>query len=230
MHYRLRNNGFTQMGGSPVPPAQGGFLVIRPSLSRFEEFRAIIRKGDHGGKGWGGSRIGNFWGQLVYSILFYSRHLKVPVLLSSRHILPLVGGQTIQGIVPYFYHVVHPGDALELNRCEYNCMVDNPYHKNTFVCLDGKPTCQDCRIQNPDLVYTAHFTICQKPWTCTEHTNPRNKVLCEIFHDKWFALRDELERDRGLDLSYREKHTRYKNSLGMCRRFGDSGYIPIPQP
>lgn len=188
------------MGGSPVPPAQGGFLVIRPSMERFEEFRAIIRKGDHGGKGWGGSRIGNFW-----------------------------GGQTIQGIVPYFYHVLHNGDALELNRCEYNCMVDNPYHKNTFNCLDRQPTCQDCRLQKPELVYTAHFTICQKPWTCTEHTNPRNKVLCEVFHDKWFVLRDEFEKELGIDPSYRAKQTRYPKSFGMCKGFGDDKYIPIPQ-
>lgn len=188
------------MGGSPVPPAQGGFLVIRPSMERFEEFRAIIRKGDHGGKGWGGSRIGNFW-----------------------------GGQTIQGIVPYFYHVLHNGDAKELNRCEFNCMVDNPYHKNTLKCLDRQPTCQDCRAQNPDLVYSAHFTICQKPWTCSEHTNPRNKVLCEVFHDKWFVLRDELEKDLGIDPSYRAKVTRYKKSFGMCRGYGDDKYITIPQ-
>ena len=31
-------------GQSPVPPVQGGFLVIRPSLESFKEFQAIIRK------------------------------------------------------------------------------------------------------------------------------------------------------------------------------------------
>ena len=66
----------------------GGFLVIKPSMERFKEFQAIIRKGDHTGhSGWGGSKIGNFW-----------------------------GGQTIQGILPYFYHSIHPGEALEVNR------------------------------------------------------------------------------------------------------------------
>jgi hypothetical protein len=134
----------------------GGFLVIRPSLERFEEFRAIIRKGDHSGRGWGGSRIGNFW-----------------------------GGQTIQGIVPYFYHVVHPGDGMEVNRCVYNCMVDNPYFAETTRCLDGEKTCEDCRLQRPELVKSAHFTICQKPWTCTEHTNPRNMVFTS-FPYKWY--------------------------------------------
>lgn len=190
---------YNMKGGSPVPPAQGGFLVVRPSIQRFEEFRAIIKKGHHGSAGWEGSHIGNFW-----------------------------GGQTIQGIVPFFYHVKHPGDSLELNRCVYNCMVDNPYKPHTSECLDGKDTCQDCRLQSPDKVASAHFTICQKPWTCCEHLNPKNQVLCQQFHDKWFALRDELERDTQLDLSYRKNGGRYKNSLGMCSGYGDSKYLPIP--
>ena len=190
---------YNMKGGSPVVPAQGGFLVVRPSMDTFREFQAIIRKGDHSGKGWEGSHIGNFW-----------------------------GGQTIQGIVPFFYHVKHPGAAQEMNRCVFNCMVDNPYRPNTKICLDKQPTCQDCRLQEPEKVKSAHFTICQKPWTCTKHTNPRNAVLCEIFHDKWFALRDELERSMHVDVSYRAENSRYKNSLGMCKGYGDKKYLPVP--
>ena len=188
-------------GGSPVPPVQGGFLVIRPSMERFEELRAIIRKGDHTGRGWGGSGIGNFW-----------------------------GGQTIQGIIPYFYHSVHPNDGLEVNRCIYNCMVDNPYRPNTNICLDKKPTCEDCRLQKIQLVKSAHFTICQKPWTCTEHLNPRNNVLCSALHRRWFELRDELERETNVDLSYRTdiSKTRDKDAMGMCSKYGDKGYQVIP--
>lgn len=199
---------YGMMGGSPVPPAQGGFLVVRPSMETFEEFRAIIRKGDHtGGGGWGGSHIGNFW-----------------------------GGQTIQGIVPYFYHSIHPDRGLEVNRCIYNCMVDNPYRpykdeNAPKVCLDKKPTCEDCRLQKFEDVASAHFTICQKPWTCTKHTNPRNAKLCEAFHDHWFALRDELERAGGMDLSYRVAldKTRHKRSMGMCKGYDQAHhYLPIP--
>ena len=95
-------------------------------------------------------------------------------------------------------------------------------------CLDKKPTCQDCRLQVPEKVKSAHFTICQKPWTCTQHLNPKNKVLCEIFHDKWFALRNELELQSDVDVGYRKKNSRFKNSLGMCSGYGDKKYIPIP--
>lgn len=186
-------------GGSPVPPVQGGFLVIRPSVSRFEELRGIIRKGDFGSAGWGGSHIGNFW-----------------------------GGQTVQGILAYFYHSVHPGESQELNRCIYNCMVDNPYKAGTTRCLDGNATCEDCRLQRIENVASAHFTICQKPWTCTFHNNPRNQALCTDLHDKWFSFRDSFEKSLHIDSSYRYTATRYKNSLGMCKGYGEKKYIPIP--
>jgi hypothetical protein len=35
---------YNMQGHSPVPPVQGGFLVVRPSLASFEEYRDIIRK------------------------------------------------------------------------------------------------------------------------------------------------------------------------------------------
>lgn len=192
---------YNMQGRSPAVPAQGGFLVVRPSSERFEELQAIIRKGDFGPKGWGGSGIGVFW-----------------------------GGTTIQGIVPYFYYSVHPGEALEMNRCEYNFMADNPYRPNTLECLDKKPTCQDCRLQDPELVKSAHFTICQKPWTCTGFDNPKNDVPCKAMHTKWFALRDEFERAVGISPAYRVAGPGHIQSVtqGMCKAFGERGYIPIP--
>ena len=119
------------------------------------------------------------------------------------------------------------------SRCVYNMMVDNPYRPHSDkngpgVCLDEKPMCQDCRLQDKELIKSAHFTICQKPWTCSEHTNIKNKVLCEVLHNWWFELRDELEKAEGVNLSYRAPTTRYKSSMGMCKGFGDSKYIPIP--
>jgi hypothetical protein len=55
-------------------------------MDTFREFQAIIRKGDYSGeKGWGGTHVGKFW-----------------------------GGQTIQGILPYFYYKLHPGRGFEV--------------------------------------------------------------------------------------------------------------------
>ena len=84
----LYTGDWNMKGSSPVPPVQGGFIVVRPSLAAFEEYREVIREGNYSpGRGWGGSGIGAFW-----------------------------GGQTIQGILPYYYYSLHPGDALEVNR------------------------------------------------------------------------------------------------------------------
>lgn len=64
----------------------------------------------------------------------------------------------------------------------------------------------------------------------SEHLNPKNKDLCEKLHEEWFRLRDELERKTNVDLSYRHPvaSTRYKKAMGMCKRYGDNGYISIP--
>jgi hypothetical protein len=185
--------------GSPAVPAQGGFLIVKPSIETFEEFKAIIRKGDHGSKGWGGTGIGNFW-----------------------------GGTTIQGIIPYFYYSIHPGASMEMDRCIYNFMADNPYRPNTLKCINGEATCQDCRVQDPELIKSAHFTICQKPWTCTIFDNPRNRIPCSAIHKKWFTLRDEYEKSLGISSNYRVLDTSHVVSLGMCKSPGDRGYIPVP--
>lgn len=81
-------------------PFQGGFFMIKPSLDTYTEFVNIVREGDYidlpRAKGWGG-KVG-----------------------------PFHGGMTIQGLLPWYYEYLHPGQAVELNRCAYNNMADNP--------------------------------------------------------------------------------------------------------
>ncbi len=112
-------------------------------------------------------------------------------------------------------------------------MVDNPYlpYKNDNdkkVCLNGQTTCEDCRLQVPDKVKSAHFTICQKPWTCTRHENPRNMVLCAALSAEWFKLRAQFEEHLGLNPSYRANGGPLPKYLGMCKTVGEQGYLPIP--
>ncbi len=54
--------------------------------------------------------------------------------------------------------------------------------------------------------------------------------LCQELHSHWFQLRDELERSTGADLSYRVPIalTRYPQSLGMCKGYGDRAYLSVP--
>jgi len=231
----LYTGDYNMKGRCKYAPVQGGFLVIKPSMQTFEEFRAIIRKGNHGPAGWEGSHIGNFWGgQTIQGILPYCTcsYICFSLTLLSLTFLvslyPLVSLSLRSPTPDLDYNILKPGAALELNRCVYNCMVDNPYQANTKICQDGQPTCQDCRLQTPEKVSSAHFTICQKPWTCTKHTNPRNKDLCQVLHARWFALRDEFEADLGIDKSYRAPETKFVASLGMCRSFSSHDYLPIP--
>lgn len=114
---------FMASRSTKVAPAQGGFLVVKPSLRLFRELQAIVQEGDwRGGKGaWGGSGVGYFY-----------------------------GGPTIQGLVPYFFQVVHPGTALVVSRCVYDNMVDNPFFKDTRACRDRTPNGQcDVSVNGP---------------------------------------------------------------------------------
>ena len=76
-----------------------------------------------------------------------------------------------QGLCSYFFEAVHPGTAVELNRCIYNSMNDAPKGMSSgdnpkLMCLDGKETCEDCRETDFNKVKSVHFTICRKPWIC----------------------------------------------------------------
>jgi hypothetical protein len=126
--------------GTKYKPVQGGFLVLRPSKDTYKELVSIIQEGDyHEGSGWGG-KVG-----------------------------PFHGSMTFQGIIPFIYDVLHPGTAVELNRCVYNQMCDNPRDLPTVndvvhgVCLTGEQNCEDCRERPLADIVTAHFTLCQKP-------------------------------------------------------------------
>jgi hypothetical protein len=199
--YNMRSAGKKPVG------VQGGFLVIRPSMQVFEEFQAIIRKGDYRqGGGWGGKGYGPFYGSM-----------------------------TFQGIIPYYYDELHPGTAVELNRCVYNQMADNPRDKRTVnnvvsgKCRDGRDDCEDCRERNIDDVVTAHFTLCQKPWHCLPHDQDMlQHRLCRKLFGEWYRIRADLERPNVPDDvavgegAYQPDHFR-----GFCRGPGKKGYIPL---
>lgn len=80
-------------------PAQGGFLIIRPSMEDYKGLINTLMTTEfviyHG---WNHSQIGWFW-----------------------------GGMTVQGILPYYYNrITTPGRSLKIDRCVYNTMADVP--------------------------------------------------------------------------------------------------------
>jgi len=193
--------------GTKYKPVQGGFLVLRPSMDTYHEFCDIVREGDfRDGRGWGGV-VGPFYGSM-----------------------------TFQGIIPYYYDFLHPGTSLELNRCIYNQMCDNPRDQRTVddvvhgKCRTGEADCEDCRSRPLEDVITAHFTLCQKPWWCLPQSGDRiQERLCRKLHGQWYRIRSDLEKSWGRSGQgsggYDSEHFR-----GYCKSHGKHGYLPIEKP
>jgi len=188
---------------------QGGFLILRPSNTTFNEFCELIRVGDYRSSGgWGGKGYAQY------------------------------GAMTFQGIIPYFYDFIQTGTSVELNRCIYNNMCDNPRDKRTVNdivsgnCLDGREDCEDCRSADLSTIKTAHFTLCQKPWHCLPQDGGIiQERLCRKLHHEWFRIRKDLE----LDLLKTKKQVQTlatgtfnaDHFFGFCKNFGHTGYIPF---
>mmetsp|Transcript_10800 Transcript_10800/g.12387 ORF Transcript_10800/g.12387 Transcript_10800/m.12387 type:complete len:213 (-) Transcript_10800:330-968(-) len=136
-------------GHSRAPPVQGGFLMIKPNLDVYERIIDVVREGDfRPGTGWAGSRIGWCW-----------------------------GGQTVQGLLAYYYTMVESNKGLALDPCRYNSMA----------------TTDNCSAVPWPEVKSAHFTQCQKPWECH-----KGKGICVHMHMFWWKLRQNLEKGHGL--------------------------------
>mmetsp|Transcript_16550 Transcript_16550/g.38036 ORF Transcript_16550/g.38036 Transcript_16550/m.38036 type:complete len:460 (+) Transcript_16550:230-1609(+) len=186
-------------------PYQGGFFMIKPSLETYNEFVDIVRKGDYDvKKGWG-SKVGPFY-----------------------------GGMTIQGLLPWYFEYLHPGRSVELSRCKYNNMSDNPFaeskDKKRKKCRTNESDCEDCRFTSPDDVVTFHFTICLKPWSCLKYAakNPKFE-LCRQMNRRWYKLRSELEKSWGRTGKGTGSLNVYQYN-GFCSKTGAEGYQQIQLP
>ncbi len=127
----------------------GGFLVVRPNPADFDAMVEIIKTGDfRNGRGWKGKCC---W---VY------------------------GGRTIQGIVPMYYLYEKPEAQYEVDRCQYNNMVE----------IDR---CKTWRYKD---VTSNHFTVCQKPFHCSF----RGPKLCKSFNREWWRTSHKVEKALGL--------------------------------
>eukprot|EP00516_Mucochytrium_quahogii_P006339 CAMPEP_0203758054 /NCGR_PEP_ID=MMETSP0098-20131031/10830_1 /ASSEMBLY_ACC=CAM_ASM_000208 /TAXON_ID=96639 /ORGANISM=" , Strain NY0313808BC1" /LENGTH=387 /DNA_ID=CAMNT_0050650301 /DNA_START=38 /DNA_END=1204 /DNA_ORIENTATION=+ len=138
---------------APAPPVQGGMLLIKPSQDAFNKMVDIVRKGDfRENTGWGGTGIGWCW-----------------------------GGQTIQGLVSYYYNIFAKESFKVLDPCKYNAMV----------------TTDNCKGTPFADIYSIHYTQCQKPWDC----RPSDIPLCRRMVKEWWDVRRMFERKYNLPLS-----------------------------
>jgi len=128
----------------------GGFLVVKPNAQHFDDMVETIKSGDfRSGSGWRGKCC---W---VY------------------------GGRTIQGVVPYYYLYEKVDAQQEVDRCQYNNMVE----------IDR------CKTWRYPHVTSNHFTVCQKPWHCHRSSNQ----LCRAFTEAWWKRTREVEQALGLE-------------------------------
>ena len=176
---------------------QGGFLVVRPNMTTIDEYVDLILEGEFNPhEGWGGKlRYGGYY-----------------------------GATTIQGLAAYYYGSIRPHKAVELNRCVYNNMVDQP--KIDDKCKTTEDTCEDCRLARLENVKSVHFTVCWKPWFCLgddTHWQEGTGDLCSQLHHEWFRIRNEFEKSIGL---YEPDGKEGLASFGYCKR-GRYHRIPI---
>jgi hypothetical protein len=155
---------------------QGGFLIIRPNITIFNELCQLVLQGNFDA-GW---------------------YEPDPVRPDKKkvHYPGFYGAAQVQGLLAFYYGHVNRNQTVELNRCVVNNMVDNPraYDGGAPVCITGQTDaeCQDCRLFNISNIYTAHFTFCSKPSHChTAMTSPQ--PLCYALHSEWHRIRYDLE-------------------------------------
>jgi len=151
---------------------QGGFLVVRPNQRDFDRMvDLIVTGGGFAYSYWGGEDDLKYGG-------FY-------------------GAGTIQGLASYYYdYHENATRSIELNKCKYNTMVDDPIFTDEKTqkkyCRTEEDECEDCRDTKFEDVYTVHFTLCGKPEYCSEHIDV---PLCEKLMQEWHRHRLMLELD-----------------------------------
>jgi hypothetical protein len=187
----------------PIKPSQGGFSILKPNQTIYNDIKAIVREGNFDEyMGWGG-QTDIFW-----------------------------GGTTYQGLLPYYFQVLHPGHAVELNWCRHNNMNARPLDTvDKDVCATNQTECEDCRKRTVDEVYSVHFTNCLKPWNCLQHgTNNQLQQLCRGMHNAWYAFRSQMERSWGRSGRGNGTGNFETKFYGYCHEYNEFGYEPIQQP
>jgi len=212
---------------------------MRPSMDVYNEFKEIVKKGDFRDKGYVREFVIFDCSSRVFSLSHSFLH-DTNINNNNRGwgglVGPFYGSMTFQGIMPYYYDVLHPGEAIELNRCVVNQMCDNPRDQKTVKdvvhgnCRTGEEECEDCRSRPLEDVLTTHYTLCQKPWLCLPHDLDQiQHRLCRKLHNQWYKIRSEMEISWGRS-GKGEGDWQQEQFYGYCKVMGNKGYIPIATP
>lgn len=139
------------------------------------------------------------------------------------------------GLLPYYYDILHPNESVDLNRCVYDAMSDNPRDQKTVndvvqgKCRTGEDKCEDCRSHPVEDIASFHFTLCQKPWLCLPHSQDmiQHRLCRKVFHE-WYRVRSDLEKSWGRNGT--GPAVSDKQFFGYCSGPGGKRYVPIGKP
>eukprot|EP00928_Gymnodinium_smaydae_P042536 TRINITY_DN28618_c0_g1_i3.p1 TRINITY_DN28618_c0_g1~~TRINITY_DN28618_c0_g1_i3.p1 ORF type:complete len:407 (+),score=48.78 TRINITY_DN28618_c0_g1_i3:54-1274(+) len=173
--------------GNTVPPAQGGFLLVRPNETDFNAIKDYTREGDWGGSGWKHSGIGYCYGGVGPDGLlayYYSKGALQELRRIGKKNLP-------EGVnVP----AVKGSRWLAVDRAVYDVVV-MPRLRKELELLDHDKVLSG--------VKSIHYTgECVKPWGCFEEHSPE-RWFCRGLLEIWWRYRAEIEEMRGLPPSKR---------------------------
>jgi len=180
---------------------QGGFLLLRPSMSTYLELINMVYSGEFY-SGFNAQSTG--WFQSGY----------------GKHVW---GAMTIQGLLAYYFDMIDVEHSVELNRCRYNNIADNartstfatnakfprgtllPFVRNASnprynfddgTCRDGREECGDVNCQRFPIskARILHYTYCKSPWKCNDCTylETYKEPMCYAMTREWFRARRSL--------------------------------------
>ncbi|CAJ1944495.1 unnamed protein product [Cylindrotheca closterium] len=225
--YYTRDYNMLKRGKGLKVGLQGGFIMVKPNLTTLETLVNMVRSGKYynakGGRQGGWFRSGYF-----------------------SHIW---GSMTIQGLLAYYYSDVAHDTSIELNRCRFNQIAENPrrssfdkrgkYPRGTPISVDADYKDMDCRDRPGsdcddvqcqkwplEETFIFHFTYCKTPTKCGDisYNETYKDHQCNLMYRKWFDVRKLVsgdKHDRIATGTYYPDHYR-----GYCREKGK--YISIP--
>jgi hypothetical protein len=178
---------------------QGGFIMVRPNTTTLDELAGMVRSGEYysGADGWFRSGYGvHIWGSM-----------------------------TIQGLLAYYYTEVAHDTSVELNRCRFNQIAENPrrssfdrrgkYPRGTPLSENatfGDKECRDRRSNDCDDVqcqtwpmeesFILHYTYCKAPTKCPDASwnETYKEHQCLMMMKEWFTIRKLTSVERNLPL------------------------------
>ena len=98
----------------------------------------------------------------------------------------------VWGLLPYYYLYLKRERHLEVERCQYNNMVE----------IDR------CKGWDFNKVTSNHFTVCEKPFHCDPLPGMRSE-LCKNLTEQWWGYTEKLEDALGLKRRPRCRGRRY---------------------